>query len=236
MGLRQKLTGFRRKWWGALYITYESAGLSVMHMPSTLDERAKSVLSTSPRTSSTAFFLSHQTTEATLRAKRRTRNRSRAPLTKKGQIHRLQGHLRSNDLLPRQGQQQYYKYRDILEGEDGARGQYCDEQELNPGPQRPQGRPAVVTREGARPWSSGRLTDHSNQTTTQRHTGTIENRGRCGRLVECGSEIRPKPDRGGSVGALVPPRALGASWCGPGRRKGPIWKKSRFIANRPNPK
>ena len=231
MGLRRKLTGFRRKWWGALYITYESAGLSVMHMPSTLDERAKSVLSTSPRTSSTAFFLSHQTTEATLRARRRTRNRSRAPLTKKGQIHRLQGHLRSNDLLPRQGQQQHYKYRDILEGEDGARGQYCHEQELNPGPQRPQGRPAVVTREGARPWSSGRLTDHSNQTTTQRHTGTIENRGRCGRLVECGSEIRPKPDRGGSVGALVPPRALGASWYGPGRRKGPIWKKRRFIAN-----
>ena len=108
--------------------------------------------------------------EQTLRARRRTRNRSRAPLTKKGQIQRLQGHLRSNDLLPRQGQQQHYKYRDILEGEDGARGQYCDDQELNPGPQRPQGRPAVVTREGARPWSSGRLTDHSNQTTTQRHT------------------------------------------------------------------
>lgn len=51
MELRRKLTGFRRKWWGALYITYESADLSVMHhMPSTLDERAKSVLSTSPRT------------------------------------------------------------------------------------------------------------------------------------------------------------------------------------------
>ena len=92
------------------------------------------------------------------------------PSHKEGQIHRIQGHLRSNDLLPRQGQQQHYKYRDILEGEDGARGQYCHEQELNPGPQRPHGRPAVVTREGARPWSSGRLTDHSNQTTTQRHT------------------------------------------------------------------
>ena len=63
-----------------------------------------------------------------------------------------------------------YSVINILEGEDGARGQYCDEQELNPGPQRPQGRPAVVTREGARPWSSGRLTDHSNQTTTQRYT------------------------------------------------------------------
>ena len=37
-----------------------------------------------------------------------------------------------------------------------------------------------------------------------------KDRGRCGRLVECGGGIRPKPDLGGSVGALVPPRALRA--------------------------
>ena len=44
-------------------------------------------------------------------------------------------------------------------------------------------------------------------------------------MVECGGGIRPKPDLGGSVGALVPPRALRASWCGPGRRKGRFGKK-----------